>query len=230
MGGKTINLKSGARLGKLTVVRELPKMTLPSGQTNRVFLCNCDCGNQTRVRLLHLIRGRTKSCGCLSGDKSGDSGKGGLYNTWRAMKNRCSQNYFNSKIYNERGIDICEEWSRSYLSFKMWAIKNGYKKGLHIDRVDNNKGYYPDNCRFTTNLINSNNRADTYYVNYRGKKEAISLLLRRLGKIQHKQAIINRIGRGWDPEKAIDVPIRKGNYYKEKVYIGGDAKAHKNIF
>jgi len=216
MGGKTIIINPGYKYGKLTVVRELPKVTLPSGQYNRIILCSCECGNFTKVRLLHLVRLRVRSCGCLSGDKSGDAGKKGLYNTWRAMKNRCKPEYFNSKIYHKKGISVCDEWGGSYLAFKKWALNNGYKTGLHIDRINNSKGYHPGNCHFVTNMVNANNRDDTFYVNYKGRKIALMLLLREIGKIKHAPAIRSRISRGWNHEKAIDTEIRKGNYAKSK--------------
>lgn len=207
-------INKGDRFGKLTVVNEDPFIRIPSGQINRVFKCKCDCGNMTIVRLVHLVRLRTMSCGCLNGEQHGDAGTK-LHNTWRAMKNRCSLNYFQKQYYNEKNIKVCDEWSSSYLKFKKWALINGYKEGLKIDRIDNSKGYSPENCRFVTDIENVNNRDKTYYVTYNGEKISFMMLLRKKNLLSHAAAIRSRIARGYSVERAINTIIRKGNYKKE---------------
>ena len=81
-----------------------------------------------------------------------------LYEVWKAMRRRTkrenSQAYEN---YGGRGIGICEEWEKDFETFYKWAIENGYREGLSIDRKDNNKGYNPDNCRWTTRKVQNNN-------------------------------------------------------------------------
>ena len=80
-----------------------------------------------------------------------------LYGVWEGIKRRClnknDKYYFN---YGGRGIDICNEWIK-FSPFMKWSLLNGYKEGLQIDRIDNNKGYYPNNCRFVIRKINQNN-------------------------------------------------------------------------
>lgn len=203
------------RYGYLTVIKEIEKAILPCGQKNRVFLCKCDCGNYTKVRLLHLVRNRIKSCGCISGEKSGESKGSKLYNIWRGMKNRCSDNYFQNQYYKHKNITICDEWKNSYLTFKAWALSNGFIEGLQIDRIDNSKGYYPDNCRLTTQEINVNNRDNTFYVFYKGNKYALTALLREKGLLEHYAAIRSKIKRGKSVEYCIDTPVRMGKYYKK---------------
>jgi len=216
MGLKKLIINPGDKFNKLEVVYEVEKKRLPCGQPNRMILCRCECGNLTTVRLLHLVRFRVKSCGCLVGDKSGESHGGGLYNIWRGMRNRCKSNYFQKHLYYNKNIKVCKEWDKSYLRFRMWAFDNGYMPGLQIDREDNSQGYYPANCRFVTDIINVNNRDNTFMVTYKGIKEPICLLLRRINKFDSYNTIRNRIGRGWDHELAIDIPIRKGNYRRKK--------------
>lgn len=206
-------IKNGSKFGKLTVVKELPAKRLPSGQTNRTFLCKCDCGNTTEVRLLHLVRGRIKSCGCLVGltGTHGDFGKP-LHTIWRGMKNRGSKYHSESHLYYDRGVRVCEEWQNSYPAFRDWALLNGYKDGLQIDRRNNDKGYTPDNCRFVTPLVQANNRRCTIRVKYKGEERSFSMVLHEQGKHEHYATILSRIRRGWDAQEAIDKPIRQGNY------------------
>ncbi len=78
-----------------------------------------------------------------------------LYQTWACMKKRCinpKNKYYHR--YGGRGITVCKEWRNDYLSFKNWAMDNGYQDNLTIDRIDNNRGYGPDNCQWITNREN----------------------------------------------------------------------------
>jgi len=92
-----------------------------------------------------------------------------IYTKWKSMKYRC-YNTKNAQYhdYGGRGIDVCNEWLCNYDSFYIWCILNGYDKSLQIDRIDNNKGYYPDNCRFTTMSENYLNRRSYGIIKYRG--------------------------------------------------------------
>ena len=114
---------------------------------------------------------------------------------------------------------MCDEWKNSYLKFKEFALKNGYKNNLLIDRKDNNKGYSPENCRFANVIESVNNRRNTFYVNYKNKEISFMLLIRKKGLYCHKDAIRSRILRGWNVEKAINTPITKGNYYRNNYEI-----------
>ena len=82
-----------------------------------------------------------------------------LYSTYVAMKGRChSRNHSNFPAYGGRGITVCEEWRTSFQAFMAWAQSNGYRPDLQLDRIDNDKGYSPDNCRFVTAEVNANNK------------------------------------------------------------------------
>lgn len=209
-----LNIKKGSVFNMLTVIEETDMIELPSGQKNRAFLCKCKCGNKKVVRLSHLCRGRIKSCGCLRGVKH-EKKDVKLYNSYRAMKNRCSKNYSEKHLYYDRGISVCEEWKKDFSLFRSWAKENGFKEGLTIDRIDNDKGYFPENCRWVTQLVNCNNRRNTVMVCHNGENVSLSLLLHELNRHEDYELIYSRIKRGWSFDKAFNKPRRKGNYNRK---------------
>lgn len=84
-----------------------------------------------------------------------------LYMVWITMKNRCENpNRAKYKDYGARGIKVCDEWHNAE-AFCKWALENGYKEGLQIDRIDNNGNYEPSNCRWVTPKENSRNRRNS---------------------------------------------------------------------
>jgi hypothetical protein len=214
---KKLNIKKGDRYGKLIVLEELDTIRIPSGQTNRVFKCLCDCGNNTNVRLVHLSRGRTISCGCLIGRNKNKS-ENDIYirKIWRAIQYRTKSNYADRRLYYDKGVVVCYEWINDYDSFYFWAKENGLKKGLHIDRIDGNGDYEPKNCRVVSPTVNANNRFNTFMVNYKGVNQPFMPLLRDMGLLKNEGAIRGRVKRGWSVDKAIDTPIRQGRYNKKK--------------
>jgi len=132
-----------------------------------------------------------------------------LYSKWASMVNRCRGN----GSYTEKGITVCPEWIDSYLAFKQWALSHGYEKGLELDRRENDKGYTPDNCRFVEKIVNISNRSNTIFIEYKG--ETISLTAfaekNKLPKNVYN-TIRRRLMNGWEVEKAIETPVKAGNY------------------
>jgi len=156
----------GRRFGRLIVLSDTGKKY----GRNTIWLCQCNCGKLTEVRGDRLKAGNIKSCGCLRKERikesntiHGDSCGGKisrLYNIWRKMKSRCfnpkQQGY---KYYGGKGIKVCDEWKNNYLAFKSWALANGYRNNLTIDRIDSDGNYCPKNCRWLTlseNVRNGN--------------------------------------------------------------------------
>ncbi len=93
------------------------------------------------------------------------SNKKQLSQMWKNMNQRCYYSKDKSyKYYGGRGIRVCKEWKTNKLSFYEWAMNNKYKRGLEIDRIDNDGGYYPENCRFVTHKVNNQNRRKRYIV------------------------------------------------------------------
>lgn len=185
-----------------------------------LYRCQCvKCGTLMLKQSNSLTRLQgCKNCGHIStGLKHRTHGITGspLYRIWSGMKSRCKntpgqRNRPEYDIYFRRGIRVCDEWEQNFEEFYSWAINNGYRKGLSIDRIDNDKGYSPANCRWATFTQQANNKRNTITVNYEGEMLQVKELAARLnqpynGKIYKK--------------------IHRGDY--GKVYIGGRLSATK---
>lgn len=125
-----------------------------------------------------------------------------IYHSWRAMKQRCyypGHKYY--KNYGGKGIKICEEWLNSFENFYNWSIKNGYQEGFSIDRVDNSKGYCPENCKWSDRKTQCRNRKSNIYLEFQGKKQCLKDWSEQTGigfdTLRHRYKI------GWDTERIL---------------------------
>ena len=131
-----------------------------------------------------------------------------LYNIWEKMKTRCyNQNSEKFKCYGGRGITICVEWKNNFYAFREWAIANGYREDLTIDRIDVNGNYEPTNCRWATIKEQQNNRRNNKIISYNGKTLNVSQWA-ELYNIRASTLYCRIYQRGWDFEKAINTPVR----------------------
>lgn len=164
----------GEKFGKLTVISRFQENT-KSGRAQ--WVCRCDCGNTTIVPTYRLTCGETKSCGCKryeSHNKVHGMTKTDIHNKWLQIKQRClDKNYKAYQNYGAVGITICDEWKDDFVAFMNWSYKNGYREGLSLDRIDNSKGYSPDNCRWVTWKDQCNNRRSNINVTYQGRTQTL---------------------------------------------------------
>ena len=177
---------SNKKFGKLTVLKFLKT----DSHYNSFWLCKCDCGNEIAARADHLQRGGTKSCGCLRNKNMPramyENGGKRLQRILMSCIKRCenpSEPYYNR--YGGRGIKVCDEWKNDFQKFYDWSMANGYRDNLTIDRIDNDKGYSPVNCRWVDMKIQSNNRCNNRRVCYQGQEYTLSELADKLG-IEYK--------------------------------------------
>lgn len=153
---------TGKRFNHLTVLRRAEKNI----DGKPAWVCVCDCGNTVTLRG-HALKHGQKSCGCMMGVRSNDivppyykkTHNNKLYNQWAGMIFRCTNpSSTRYEYYGGRGITVCAEWLDSFSSFASWSLENGYKENMEIDRIDNSRGYCPENCRWIDHKTNSRNR------------------------------------------------------------------------
>jgi hypothetical protein len=127
-----------------------------------------------------------------------------LYRRWHFMRLRCRNPSHRSwKRYGGRGVTVCPEW-QNYIAFLDWALANGWREDLQIDRIDNDVNYEPDNCRLVTQIENVNNTSANHRVVWGGRDLTLAQWARELG-IKYT-ALRNRIIRGWPLERALTEP------------------------
>lgn len=166
MGGACIDI-SGETFGRLTVIERCGYKDL-----HVAWKCRCECGKITIVSGSELRRGKSRSCGCGNYDVVHGQGKKGqqtrLYRIWNGIKQRCcNPNREKYKDYGSRGITVCDQWATfigfyndvSEAYFAHVAIHG--EADTSIDRIDNDKGYCPENCRWSTRKGQRANRRDS---------------------------------------------------------------------
>jgi hypothetical protein len=205
-----INDLIGKKYGRWTVISLSPRKY----RKMAMWKCRCECGTEREIIGNNLIRGISKSCGCLKVERTkatktthGDTKNGKLarlYTIWQGMKLRCeypSQRMY--PYYGGRGIKVCKEW-HDYSIFKEWAIANGYEEGLSLDRKDNNADYCSKNCRWITQQEQVRHTSHNRFIEINGIKKCLTEWCEEY-KIT-RQTVSSRICRGWNEIKAITTP------------------------
>lgn len=178
MGRKFEDL-TGNTYGDVTVIGVVS--TSGGAGQHKKWICRCNICNRTfTAESGHLKKFETTKCRSCSNKAS--SIKHGccydrLYGIWRGMIRRCYNDSDKSfPYYGGRGIKVCDEWGGNdykdiggYFVFKEWSINHGYSDDLSIDRIDNNNGYYPENCRWVSKLEQNNNTRQNVMININGE-------------------------------------------------------------
>ena len=197
------------RFGKLVVKAVVPDLI----KYHTRYLCVCDCGTEKEVDAKHLISGRTKSCGCFSKEnaklnatlnkscvvKTHGMSESSEYIIWLGIKARCLRKSISSKNYKDRGITICDRW----MKFENFISDMGKRPSMEfsVDRIDNSKGYSPDNCRWATSLEQASNKRNNRLITFNGKTKHQAEWAREVGlKIATLHA---RLKSGWTIERAL---------------------------
>lgn len=174
---------TGRKFGRLTVIKYIETI-----KRNPIWLCECECGNTSKVTTDHLKSGHTKSCGCLNREriknlnyKNGLAGTR-LHRAYLNMYNRCYRKSIKMyKYYGARGVTVCDEWlgENGFVNFAEWSMSNGYADNLTLDRIDNDKGYSPSNCRWVTRYAQANNKRNNVFVMVNGEVDTVGNMARK---------------------------------------------------
>ena len=206
---------TGIKFGKLTAIEYKPCRDKNNKRISK-WLCKCDCGKLKEVETYNLTSGHTKSCGCSRNIRNS---KHNMTNTrffsiWNGIKNRClNKNVKAYPRYGGIGITVCDRWIKfenfrddMYQSYKEHVEKYGEKETT-IDRIDNNKGYSKDNCKWSTNREQSLNRRSNkkYLVN--GEMLTATGISEKYNMTY--STVIHRICRGWDIDRIINQKPRE---------------------
>lgn len=188
----------------------------------QMWKCKCVCGKELILSRNDLLKPQIKSCGCLTNALIKNANithglsKTRLYHIWVGIKDRCyntkSTSYSN---YGERGIVMYEGWKDNFITFKRWALENGYSDELTIERIDYNGNYEPKNCCWIPNKDQCRNTRRNKYYTFNGETHSTvewSIILGGTPSL-----VNSRLRRGWSLDKALSTPAKKGNYrYKDE--------------
>lgn len=210
---KRFNYKSGDTFGRLT----LTGLTYTKKIYNhwvRFVEAVCVCGEVKEYVFSKIASGETQSCGCLRKDVSRkrmtthNLSNHPLYLVYKEMIKRCYEETNHAfKNYGGRGIEVWKDWKDDFVCFYDWAIENGYKEGLSLDREDNDGNYAPYNCRWTTVEIQSRNRRTNRMFTAFGETKCLFDWGKDSRCVVTAFGLRSRVDKGWDIEKAMTEPL-----------------------
>ena len=212
----TVNALAGTQRGDLSII----KIDHLEPRTGNIWLCRCKCGKEVLLPTNRLMSGKSRSCPECAKRKSAERSarqltthglskkNHRLYAIWKEIVRRCTcRSDTGFKFYGAKGIKYAEEW-KDYAEFYKWAISHGYRDDLSIDRIDNSKGYFPDNCRWETDKVQGVNHSNSILVTIMGTTMCLNDWARAAGVWRQtiykwrdagilEQKIMNRLPNGY---------------------------------
>lgn len=208
---RTMKIEPGTRFGRLTVIEEGP-----TRRKRSTSVCRCDCGTVCIKANNDLKGGGTRSCGCLlmdfnHGKRTHGKTRTRLYRIYTQMMRRCYNSRHDTyQKYGAKGVVVCEEWRGNPSEFIRWAMANGYRDDLTIDRIAGGTSpYSPDNCRWATVEQQANNRSSNRTLVHDGKRYTIAEAVRVFGVPRDR--LKYRLKRGLPIEEVLD-PRRRNRW------------------
>lgn len=184
---------TGMKFGRLLILEQKYNKT-----RDIILKCQCDCGKIIEAYKSNVIKGNTQSCGCYHREvcsellSSHNLSKLVIYKRFMKMVDRCENpNCKAYKNYGARGIRVCDEWKNDFVSFYNWAMANGYRDDLTIERIDVNGNYCPENCTFIPLSEQAKNRTNSIWITYNGETHHLAEWSRIIGL--NAQTIRNRL-------------------------------------
>lgn len=207
---RKIHRKKGTRFGRLIILHQTEAGKHPT------WMCRCDCGTEKEILFESMQSGKTQSCGCLNIEKikermtkHGENRVGQRtpeYDAWAHIKTRTTnKNYREFHLYGGRGITMAKRWLNCFENF-LEDMGRRPSKDHSIDRIDNNKGYTPKNCRWATEVEQQNNRRDNVLMTFKGETMSVSAWGRKLGIIP--SVLFARIKRWGKIDRVLTQPKR----------------------
>lgn len=214
-------VRTGQRFNRWVVLGEAFRVSLNGRKSRPHVVCRCECGRVSVVMVQNIKRGLSRSCGCFQEETRGIASvthgysrsvapkwKRVIYRKWLSMIARCENETQDSyKYYGANGIRVCELWRNSFATFADWALANGYKPGLTIDRLDNTKNYEPSNCRWATNLQQAQNTSLCVPLTAFGETKTTSAWLLDNRTVVSRRVIKRRLRDGWNTENSLCVSL-----------------------
>ena len=228
----SVEIKEGARIGRLILLERVDKKD-KNGFNRICYRCQCDCGNVPIIKKSSLAHGRTYSCGCLKAERAKTNHKThGMtrtrtYRIYHAMMQRCYDKTQRAyPQYGGSGIEMCERWRGSFENF-LEDMGECPSPRHSIDRIDNDKGYSPDNCRWATTSQQARNKRNTVLIKYCGEERPLADVADEIG--MYYGTLYYRIfSYGWSVDKAINTPINTLCHRKTKYQRKNGRKANND--
>lgn len=201
MAAKALQLK-GRRFGMLLVIKRLENIDGKS-----FWRCRCDCGRYNETKGIYLVRGATRSCGCLvafNNRRHGHSAGTPTYRSWSGMKTRCQNpSHHEYHRYGGRGISICKRW----LKFENFLADMGERpNGMTLERKNNNLGYVKSNCRWATYKEQAQNTYKNVMLSFKGETRCMKEMSKKYGI--KRTTLGRRLKAGWDVARSLTQPVR----------------------